>query len=109
MGPTEFRIPRALLNHYLDHQAEVMRAARMVPETKAGKFAGVRMAGIRPGTLFDRLGLKNGDRLQSINGHSLEAREAIKAYTELRGPASSCKVSLLRAGKKLELRYRIVE
>ena len=84
-----------------------MRSARIVPEQKDGKVVGVRLFGIRPKTMLGVLGMKNGDRLEQINGFDMGSPEkALEAYARLR-TASSLKVKVTRRGKPVVLEYQI--
>ncbi|HEY4106006.1 MAG TPA: type II secretion system protein GspC, partial [Polyangiaceae bacterium] len=71
ISDTEFNVDRSVVDKILENQAELMKSARIVPETKDGKVLGIRLFGIRPDTLLGTLGLQNGDRLESINGFNM--------------------------------------
>ncbi len=71
--PPETRIvniDRGELARMLEPRA-LMRQARIVPSITASGVRGVRIYAIRPGSLFEALGLRNGDTLMTIDGHSL--------------------------------------
>jgi general secretion pathway protein C len=58
---------------------------RIVPELKAGRLLGVRLFGIEPKGAFAAIGLQNGDRLEAINGLSMNSPEnALALYGTLR-------------------------
>jgi len=85
ISETEFQVDRSVVDKVLENQAELMRSARIIPETKDGQVVGVRLFGIRPDTLLGSLGIQNGDRLETINGFSMSSPEkALEAYTRLR-------------------------
>ncbi len=63
-------IDRGELARMLEPRA-LMRQARIVPSITASGVRGVRIYAIRPGSLFEALGLRNGDTLMTIDGHSL--------------------------------------
>jgi general secretion pathway protein C len=91
----------------LDAPLSLVRSLRVVPEQKDGKTIGLRLFGIRPSSLLDSLGLKNGDRLESINGFSVASPEkALEAYARLR-TASRLNVRLSRTGKPVDLSLNI--
>ncbi len=107
ISDTEFQVDRGVVDKILEDQAELMRSARIVPETKDGKVVGVRMFGIRPDTLLGTLGLQNGDRLESINGFNMASPEkALEAYARLR-TASNLNVKVSRRGQPMSIDYRI--
>lgn len=80
---------------------------RVVPELRDGKVIGLRLFGIRPGSLLGTLGLKNGDRLEAINGFDLTSPEkALEAYARLR-TAKRLSVQLDRVGKPVTIDLNI--
>jgi general secretion pathway protein C len=80
---------------------------RVVPEQKDGKLVGIRLFGIRPSTLLGSIGLRSGDRLESINGFSVASPEkALEAYAHLR-TARRLSVHLSRVGRPVDLELNI--
>jgi len=107
ISDTEFEVDRSAVDKILDNQAELMRSARIVPETKDGQTIGVRLFGIRPDTLLGQLGLANGDRLETINDFNMASPEkALEAYARLR-TANSLKVQVNRRGKPTTIELKI--
>lgn len=107
ISDSEFHIDRAVVDNILEHQAELMRTARIVPEQKDGKVVGIRLFGIRPETLLGKLGLQNGDRLEAINGFEMASPEkALEAYARLRS-AESLSVRVTRRGAPLTIDFKI--
>ena len=107
ISDTEFNIDRSVVDKILENQAELMKSARIVPETKDGKVLGIRLFGIRPDTLLGTLGLQNGDRLESINGFNMGSPEkALEAYARLR-TASQLDVSVNRRGATVAITHHI--
>jgi len=91
----------------LENQAELMKSARLAPETKDGKVLGIRLFGIKPDTLLGSLGLQNGDRLESINGFNMGSPEkALEAYARLR-TASQLDVTVNRRGAEVSIVHHI--
>ena len=107
ISETEFEIDRTAVDKILEDQSSLMRSARIVPEQKDGKTIGIRLFGVRPETLLGTLGLKNGDRLESINGFDMGSPEkALEAYARLR-TADSLKIKLNRRGQDTTLDFKI--
>ncbi len=107
LSDTEFEIDRTAVDKILEDQSSLMRSARIVPEQKDGKTIGIRLFGVRPETLLGTLGLKNGDRLESINGFDMGSPEkALEAYARLR-TADSLKIKLNRRGQDTTLDFKI--
>jgi general secretion pathway protein C len=107
VSDTEFNIDRSVVDKILENQAELMKSARIVPETKDGKVLGIRLFGIRPDTLLGTLGLQNGDRLEAINGFNMGSPEkALEAYARLR-TASKLDVNVNRRGNPVAIAFNI--
>lgn len=107
VSDTEYHVDRAAVDRILSDQTELMKSARVVPDTQDGKVVGVRLFGIRPDTLLGTLGMQNGDRLETINGFDMASPEkALEAYMRLR-TADGLKVQLNRRGQPLTIDYKI--
>lgn len=60
---------------------------------------------MRSNSFFRRIGLRNGDTVNAINGHQLTTPDkALEVYSRVRG-ADRITVSLTRRGTSLELTY----
>jgi general secretion pathway protein C len=102
-----YEIDKALVEKVLLNPMAVAKGARVVPSMKNGKPDGFKLYAIRPSSAFARLGLANGDTLQSINGFELtSADKALEVYTKLR-EATSLEVEVTRRGKPVTLKYSI--
>jgi general secretion pathway protein C len=88
-------------------QGGLFRQLRVVPEQQEGKVVGLRLFGVRPGSLLATLGLKNGDRLETINGFSIaNPEEALQVYARLR-TAEHLRLRVTRAGQPLDIELHI--
>jgi general secretion pathway protein C len=104
---SNYEIDKALVEKVLLNPMAIAKGARVVPSMKNGKPDGFKLYAIRPGSAFAKLGLTNGDTLQSINGFELtSADKALEVYTKLR-EATSLEVDVTRRGKPVTLKYSI--
>ena len=104
---SNYEIDKALVDKVLLNPMAVAKGARVVPSMKNGKPDGFKLYAIRPSSAFAKLGLTNGDTLQSINGFELtSADKALEVYTKLR-EATSLEVEVTRRGKPVTLKYSI--
>jgi len=102
-----YEIDKALVDKVLANPMAVAKGARVVPAVKNGQPDGFKLYAIRPSSVYAKLGLTNGDTLQSINGFELtSADKALEVYTKLR-EATSLEVSVTRRGKPMTLKYSI--
>lgn len=104
---THYDVDKALIEKVLLNPMAFAKGARVVPSMKNGKPDGFKLYAIRPNSAFAKLGLANGDTLQSINGFELtSADKALEVYTKLR-EATSLEVDVTRRGKPMSLNYSI--
>lgn len=107
ISETEYEVDRSAVDKILADQAQLMRSARIVPEQKDGKTIGIRLFGVRPETLLGTLGLKNGDRLETINDFNMGSPEkALEAYARLR-TAETLKLQVNRRGQPTTIQIKI--
>jgi general secretion pathway protein C len=104
---SNYEIDKSLVEKVLLNPMAVAKGARVVPSMKNGKPDGFKLYAIRPSSAFAKLGLTNGDTLQSINGFELtSADKALEVYTKLR-EATSLEIEITRRGKPLTMKYTI--
>jgi len=102
-----YEIPKALVEKVLLDPMAFTQGARVVPAMKNGKPDGFKLYAIRPNSTIARLGLVNGDTLQSVNGFELTSVDKVlEVYTKLR-EATSLEVEVTRRGKPIVLKYSI--
>ncbi len=102
-----YEIDKKLVDQVLANPMAVAKGARVVPAVKNGKPDGFKLYAIRPSSVYAKLGLTNGDTIQSINGFDLTtADKALEVYTKLR-EATSLEMEVTRRGKPVTLKYTI--
>jgi general secretion pathway protein C len=102
-----YEIDKAIVDKALANPMALAKGARVVPAVKNGKPDGFKLYAIRPSSVYSKLGLTNGDTLQSINGFELtSADKALEVYTKLR-EATQLEVEITRRGKPMSLKYSI--
>jgi general secretion pathway protein C len=109
LSDTEFRVTRAFLEKVLDKQSEAFQKARIVPVMQNGVCTGIRLYGIKPGSMLAEIGFENGDVLEHVNGFDITTPEkALEAYSHLR-TADRIVVDLVRRGQPVTVGYDVVE
>ena len=105
-GPNDFQIDRPTVDRILEAQQELMKA-RIVPEKEGDRTVGMKVYGIKPGSVLAVLGIENADRLETINGFEVSNPEKmLEAYARLRS-ADRLTIHLTRGGKPTNLDYAI--
>lgn len=104
---TDYRVERAEVDRALSNLNEVATQARIVPSFKNGKANGFKMFSIKKGSIYDRIGLTNGDVIQKINGYDMNSPDrALEIYGKLRD-ATSLTIELTRGTANMTLNYAI--
>ncbi|MGO9059839.1 MAG: type II secretion system protein GspC [Candidatus Binataceae bacterium] len=107
IGPNEFAIERAALDRNLQNMGQLFTQMRAIPDMENGKSDGFRLSEVVPGSLFQQMGLRNGDVVSSIGGQDLsDPTQAIALLNGLRN-ASSLSITVMRRGRPVELQYQI--
>ena len=102
-----FNVPEQELTDALANLPRLLSEARAVPYFRNGKSIGMRLFAIRRGSLYEKVGLQNGDILKSVNGQDVgDPAEALKLFEMLKNERS-IKVQVERAGADRQLQYSI--
>jgi general secretion pathway protein C len=103
----EFTVPRAEVDSALENMSQLFTQIRAVPHFEGGQSIGFRLFAIRRGSLFDRIGLKNGDIITNINGSEMnDPSRALALLQELRD-VTDLTVSLIRNQQPQQIHYGI--
>lgn len=106
-GPNDYQIDKNMLEEQLQDLTKLGMQARIVPNYEAGKYAGFRLVGIRPNSLYKAIGLQSGDLLRRINGEEIDTpNKAIQLFEQLRN-SNQIAVDVVRRGKKITMNYSI--
>ena len=107
LDDTHYEVSKATVDAILANPMAVMKGARVVPALKNGKPDGLKLYAIRPSSLFAKLGLTNGDTVQSVNKLPLNnAEDGLELYTKLRS-ATKLELQLLRRGSPVTVVWTI--
>jgi len=83
---SEFVIDRAEVDKAMENLNQLFTQIRAVPHFQDGKAAGFRLFAIKQDSVFEKLGLKNGDIITRINGNELsDPARAMALIQELKG------------------------
>ncbi len=105
-GEHEFEVDRSTVDALIANPAELMKI-RVAPDKEGDRVVGMKISGIKPGSLLGSLGMENGDRLTSINGFEMnDPQKMLEAYTKLMH-ADRLTASVVRNGKPMNLDFAI--
>lgn len=104
VAPNTFNIARTELDKNLSNINEILTQARAIPHFENGQPAGFKLVQIVPGSIYEKLGLKNGDVLKGVNGEPVDAAKALEMMGSLK-TATQLELSVQRDGKTSNMSY----
>jgi general secretion pathway protein C len=81
VAPNQFNVARGEVDKALQDLNQVLTQARAVPNFENGMPAGYKLFQIVPGSIYDKLGLQNGDVIQGFDGENVN--DPGKAFEKL--------------------------
>lgn len=96
-------LDRGYAREILGNPAGLTRMIRIVPSVKDGEIRGIKLFGIRAGSLPSMLGFKNGDLVRTINGAAVTNPEAaLRAHADII-QADTINVEIERKGEVMTM------
>lgn len=106
IGENRYEVDRSTVDALIANPAELMKV-RVIPVRDGERVAGMKLMGIKPGSLLGSLGLVNGDQLTSINGFEMnDPQKMLEAYTKLMR-ADKLALTVVRQGKPMSIDFGI--
>lgn len=103
----EYVVDRSEVDNALENMSQLFTQIRAVPHFEGGESTGFRLFAIRRGSLFDKIGLKNGDIIRNINGQPMnDPTKALALLEELRN-VSDLTVQVTRNRQDKTLSYSV--
>jgi general secretion pathway protein C len=107
-GDNTWEVEQEGVNKALGDLSKLATQARIVPAFEGGEAVGFKLFSIRPGSLYSKIGVQNGDVIKRINGYELNSPDkALEVYQKLKD-AKEISLDLKRRGKPMSLSYNIV-
>jgi general secretion pathway protein C len=81
---TGMAIPRETVDQSLRDPSTLLTQARVLPKFEDGQMVGLQVNGIKPGSLFEELGIQEGDVITQFNGIAISSPdESARIFSEL--------------------------
>jgi len=107
IGRGAYVVDQRKLQQAIANPAQMMTDARLRPNSVSGKDEGFILSEVKPGGIYQSLGLQDGDVLLRINDYDISNPErALQAFTALRG-LDRVQVDLIRSGARMTMTYQI--
>ncbi len=106
LGPQLWEVDESVVHDTLEEPFRD-RWVRVIPHEVEGRTVGVKVFGIRPGSMLDALGFQNGDLVRSVDGLDIATPDAaLEAYGRLGGRDEHV-VRITREGRVRQHHYHV--
>jgi len=106
-GESSYLIDQQRVQQALEKPDQLMTDARFIPHFVEGRQEGFVVREVRPGGIYQSLGLINGDVLLRINEFTISSPDtALQAITALKG-IDRAQLDIIRNGTKMTMTYQI--
>jgi general secretion pathway protein C len=106
-GPGSFMLDQKMVSEAVENPNQVMTEARLLPNLVDGKQQGFLLSEVKPGGIYESLGLQDGDVLLRINQGDISSPEsALQALSALKG-MDRVQMDVMRNGVRMTLTYQI--
>ena len=109
VAPNRYLVNRSSLNNDMQDMAKLFTEVRAVPNLQNGSSNGFALSEIQPGSIFDAMGLQDGDVVTNIGGQpTTDPRKTISVLESLQTANNqSIQLTVLRNGAPVNLSYTI--
>ncbi len=105
--PTQFNVSRTEVDRTLSDFNNILTQARAIPNSENGVPNGYKLLQIVPGSIYDKLGLQNGDVISGLNGQPInDPGKAFEMLSELK-TSNHLELQIKKDGKQLNYTYDI--
>ncbi|MDT8445706.1 MAG: site-2 protease family protein [bacterium] len=103
----DYFITSAEVDSQLNNLPALLNQARVIPHFKEGKHDGYVIKAIDKGSLYEKLGLKNHDVIQRINGETIDSPEEAFSLLKMLRNERQITLNIDRKGSEKTLVYHI--
>jgi general secretion pathway protein C len=108
LSDTSFQVDRDQVEETVRNPAELFSQARILPKYDNGQMVGVQLSSIKSGSLFEQIGIQNGDTVTQVNGITVTSPQDSAALLKELTESSDFQVNVMGAnGQTRTLHYSI--
>jgi general secretion pathway protein C len=83
LAEDRFKVNRGDVDEVMENPANLFSQARILPKYQDGAMVGLQINAIKPGSLFEEIGIQSGDVITKLNGIVIDnPQESAKVLTE---------------------------
>ena len=99
------KVKKTDIDKAFKNMGKMLAQVRIRPYFSSGKPDGFMVSRIKPGSIFQKMGMQNGDIIQSVNDQPIKSPdEMLKLYNGLKS-GSAISLNIKRKGETQNLRY----
>ncbi|HFU76632.1 MAG TPA: hypothetical protein ENK66_10350 [Arcobacter sp.] len=103
----EYKVKREYMNSYINDFSRIWKDINIQEYKIKGKIDGFKIGFIKKGSAFEKLGLKKGDIIKSVNNIKLKSyNDAFKLYNNI-DKTTSLNILIQRDNQEMEINYEI--
>jgi general secretion pathway protein C len=84
-----------------------MKQVRIRPFFEGGSPAGLSLVGVAPGSIFQQMGIRNGDVLQAVDGQPIQTVDDVVNFYQSLSSADNVGIQIRRGGRIEDIQYKI--
>lgn len=106
----KFNLNKQLLDRELQNLPKVLQDAKAVPYVapeSSGEISGFKIVAVKPGSVYQKLGIQQGDVIKGVNGEAINSpQKAMELYQTIKkgGPVE---IQLMRKGQPQNMFYQL--
>ncbi|KPK24376.1 MAG: hypothetical protein AMK69_16210 [Nitrospira bacterium SG8_3] len=104
---TSIRVRRSDVESSLQNINTLLSQVRIRPHFKNGEADGLSISRIRPNSIFTKLGLRNGDVVQAIDGTPIASPDDILSMYDKLKSGSNISIQITRRGQQKTINYEM--
>src|SRR5690606_15570471 len=110
LSEDSFQVQREQVDEAMRNPAELFSQARILPKYENGAMTGVQVNSIQPGSLFEEIGIRDGDVVTQVNGIVVASPQDSAALLQELTQSNQFEVTVLGAdGQPRTLSYTVQE
>ena len=107
LGDGKFAVDQKEILASTENMSQMLTQARALPYQEQGKTIGFKISEIVPGSIYEKIGLQNGDVIQKVNSQDVDdPAKFFQLYQGLKNERS-ISIDLIRGGQRQTLTYDI--
>lgn len=107
VSPNRYELDRKEVDAATENMGQLMTQARVIPNLVMNKIDGYRIFAITPGSLYEKIGLKDGDVINRVNGDDISTPEKALGLFQRLKTDNYFQMDVTRNGQRQTLSYSI--